>query len=129
MDENEPYAAEARERWGGTDEYRESQRRTSAYTTQEWLDLRAQSDAIEAEFAACLAAGEPAGGARAKAAAEAHRRHIDAWFYPCTHGMQTGLAEMYVQDPRFRSHYDDVAPGLADYVHDAILANAYDHIA
>ena len=38
--------------------------------------------------------------------------------------MHRGLAEMYVTDPRFTAAYDDVAPGLARYVRDAILANA-----
>jgi hypothetical protein len=31
---------------------------------------------------------------------------------------------MYVADPRFTKHYDDQRPGLAQYVHDAIMANA-----
>jgi hypothetical protein len=31
---------------------------------------------------------------------------------------------MYLADPRFTQHYEDVAPGLAQYVHDAIHANA-----
>jgi DNA-binding transcriptional MerR regulator len=33
-------------------------------------------------------------------------------------------AEMYVADERFAKRYEDVAPGLARYVHDAITANA-----
>lgn len=32
------------------------------------------------------------------------------------------LAESYVADPRFAKHYDEVAPGLAAYVRDAIVA-------
>jgi DNA-binding transcriptional MerR regulator len=123
------HAQEARDRWGDTDAYRESHRRTSGYTKDDWLSVRDEAAVIEAELAGCLAAGEPAEGARAKAAAEAHRRHIDTWFYPCSYEMHVGLAEMYVQDPRFRAHYDDVQQGLADYVHDAITANALDHIA
>jgi hypothetical protein len=35
-----------------------------------------------------------------------------------------GLAEMYIADERFAKRYEDVAPGLARYVHDAITANA-----
>jgi hypothetical protein len=31
---------------------------------------------------------------------------------------------MYVADERFRRSYDEVAPGLAHYVHDAIAASA-----
>ena len=38
--------------------------------------------------------------------------------------MQRALAEMYVTDERFTKHYEDLAPGLAAYVHDAIVANA-----
>jgi hypothetical protein len=31
---------------------------------------------------------------------------------------------MYVADERFTKNYDDMAPGLAQFVHDAIHANA-----
>jgi hypothetical protein len=31
---------------------------------------------------------------------------------------------MYITDDRFMRRYDDVAPGLAQYVHDAILLAA-----
>lgn len=123
------HAQETRDRWGDTDAYRESHRRTSAYTKQDWLRIREQSAAVEAELAACLTAGEPADGPRAKAAAEAHRRHIDECYYPCSYEMHAGLADMYVADPRFRAHYDDIRLGLAEYVHDAIIANALDHLA
>jgi DNA-binding transcriptional MerR regulator len=122
------YAAEVEERWGDTDAYRESHRRTSSYTKEDWQRQAAETEAIEAELAACLEAGEPSDGPRAKAAAERHREHIDRWFYPCSHEMQVGLAEMYVADPRFTAHYDERSPGLAEYVRDAILANAIDRL-
>jgi hypothetical protein len=38
--------------------------------------------------------------------------------------MHVGLAEMYVADARFKAHYDERAPGLAEYVAEAIRANA-----
>jgi MerR family transcriptional regulator, thiopeptide resistance regulator len=56
--------------------------------------------------------------------AEAMREHISRWFYACSHGMHTGLADMYEADPRFTAHYDDRAPGLARFVAEAIRANA-----
>jgi hypothetical protein len=31
---------------------------------------------------------------------------------------------MFVSDPRFRARYEDIAPGLAEYVAAAIGANA-----
>ena len=57
-------------------------------------------------------------------AAEAHRAQIDSSFYPCTLEMHRALAQMYVADPRFTATYEAMAPGMAQYVHDAIEANA-----
>ena len=123
------HAQEAHDRWGDTDAYRESRRRTSAYGKDDWIRMRGEQEAVEAELAACLAADESPDGQRAKTAAEQHRRHIDTWFYPCSYEMHVGLADMYLADPRFSAYYDDRHPGLAQYVHGAILANAVDHTA
>ena len=73
---------------------------------------------------AALDAGVPAESEQAMALAEEHRAQISRHYYQCTYEIQVGLAEMYLADPRFRAHYDDQRPGLAQYVHDAILANA-----
>ena len=118
------HAAEAEERWGGSEAYRHSQARTRSYTKAEWLSIRREAEGIEAEFATALGDGVPADGERALEAAEAHRRHIDRWFYPCDPAMHLALAEMYEADPRFKAHYDERAPGLAHYVAQAIRAAA-----
>lgn len=122
------YQEETQERWGHTEAYRESQRRTSRYTKEDWARQASESGDIEGAFVAAMQAGLPSDSAEAKAAAERHRLQIDTWFYPCSHEMQTGLAEMYVADPRFTAHYEARAAGLAQYVHDAIVANAIDHL-
>ena len=31
-----------------------------------------------------------------------------------------GLAEMYNEDPRFRKNYEELAPGLASFMRDAV---------
>jgi hypothetical protein len=71
-----------------------------------------------------MRAGEPATGVAAMGLAEAHRRHISRWFYECALARHCALAELYVSDPRFEETYEEVAGGLARYVHDAIVANA-----
>jgi hypothetical protein len=38
--------------------------------------------------------------------------------------MHRNLAEMYIADERFKVSYEKVAPGLARYVHEAVLVNA-----
>ncbi len=117
------YAEEARERWGHTVAYRESSRRTARYGEADRAAIRAEAEAIEARLAELMAAGEPAGGEAARAAAEAHRDHLARWFDPCPPAMHRGLAEIYVAHPRFVAHDDERAPGLAIYAHDAIVAS------
>ncbi|MFI8285504.1 MerR family transcriptional regulator [Streptomyces albidoflavus] len=118
------YADEARQRWGHTDAYRESQRRTASYTKADWQRLKGEFDALHARVAELLAQGVPADAPEAMDAAEEHRRFIDGAHYPCDARMHTCLADMYVTDPRFTATYEAIRPGLAQYLHDAIHANA-----
>lgn len=123
------WAAEAEERWGDTDAWRESQRRAATYTKEDWAEMKAQSDVALRAYADAMTGGVAATSERAMALAEANRQFISRWFYDCSHAMQRNLAEMYIVDERFRATYDTVAPGLAQYVHDAIIANANAHDA
>jgi DNA-binding transcriptional MerR regulator len=118
------YEEEARQRWGGTAAYAESARRTERYTKQDWLEVKTESEAIEAAFATLMDEGVLPGDPRAMDVAERHRLQVDRRFYPCSSEMHVGLAGMYVADPRFAKHYDDRRPGLARYVCDAVKANA-----
>jgi MerR family transcriptional regulator, thiopeptide resistance regulator len=121
------WADEAEQRWGETDAFGESQRRTALYTKQDWERIKAESADINAGFAELMRAGQPADSVSAMAVAEAHRTHIDRWFYPLPYSMHRNLAGMYLQDPRFMATYERQATGLAQYVHDAIIANADRH--
>ncbi len=118
------YAGEVQERWGDTEAYKESSRRTKNYAKDDLAKIKAESDGIEAGLAAVMAEGEPAEGDRAMELAEAARLHIDRWFYPCSTAMHSGLADMYTADERFKAHYEDRAEGLAGFVAQAIKANA-----
>ena len=120
----EEYQEEARERWGDTEAWRQSQERTSQYTKADWQAIKAEMDGINARFVEALQAGEPADGERAMDAAEAHRQHITRWFYDCPAEMHANISEMYVSDPRFAKTYEDIHAGLAQYVRDAVHANA-----
>jgi DNA-binding transcriptional MerR regulator len=123
----EQYAEETERRWGGTEAYRESQRRTAAYTKEDWQRLRARTDDLNARLAALIDAGAAPASAEAMDLAEEHRRQICGAFYACDHEMHAGLGEMYVTDERFTRTYDAVRPGLAAFLRDAIAANAARH--
>ena len=120
----EEYAAEAEQRWGKKDAYRESVRRTGAYGAAEWETIQAEVEGIVLRFAACRSEGAAADSEAAIQLAEEHREHIDRWFYACSPQMHAGLAEMYVHDERFAEFFDKHGEGLSSYVADAIRANA-----
>lgn len=121
---DQEWEQEARERWGDTDAYKESVRRTRTYDDAAKARIAAELETIEADFAEAMKAGVPAEDPLARGIAERARLHIDSWYYPCPPRMHAGLAEMYTADERFRAHYDDRADGLAEYVAAAIRANA-----
>jgi len=118
------YAEEAERRWGQTDAWKESQRRTAAYGKDDWIAIRTQEQANLQAFAEALRSGEPATGTVAMDLAEEHRQHICRWFYECSHALHRSVSCLYVTDPRFTANFDKVEKGLAQYVYDAIGANA-----
>ena len=124
---SDEYQQEAEDRWGETDAWKQSASRTKRYTKADWAQIKAEQDAVNAAFVAALTSGQPATSEAAMDAAEAHRLSIHTRFYDCSHDFQRNLADMYVADPRFTKTYEDLAPGLAAYVRDAIHANADRH--
>ena len=118
------YEAEVEERWGETDAYAQSKRKTAAYSKDDWLQILAEGEDIEARFAAALQSGVPADSEQAMDLAEEHRQQISRNFYDCPPEMHAGLGRMYVEDERFTAHYEQRAPGLAQYVSTAVQANA-----
>ena len=119
----EDHAEEAERRWGETEAYKESNRRVSRYGKEDWLRLKSEAEEVQARLAAAFEAGLAPDSEEAMAAVEAHRQHISRWFYECTYEVHRGLAEMYLTDERFRSHYDTQTPGLAAFIREAAHAN------
>ena len=120
---SEDYEVEAQQRWGDTDAWRQSQQRTSKLTKQQWIEIREAGDDLNRRLAAAMGSGAAPGSTEAMDLAEEHRRAIET-FYDCSPEMHRHLGDMYVQDERFTRTYDDVAPGLARWLRDAIHANA-----
>lgn len=118
------YQEEVEERWGHTDAYRESQRRTQRYTKEDWQRFKTESDEINGTIATLMDQGVTPADPRAMDAVERHRLQIDTWFYPCSREMHRELGKMYVADPRFAATYEKIRRGMAQYMCDAIAANA-----
>lgn len=118
------YADEVEQRWGGTEAYAESARRTSGYTKADWARFKEQSEDWGRRLFEAMDAGQAPESEPVMELAEEHRRQISEWFYECSYEIHTGLADMYLADERFTRHYERIKPGMAQYLHDAIHANA-----
>ncbi len=118
------YEDEVKERWGETEAYRESARRTARYTKEDWKRFKAESEEITTALIAAFDRGLPSTDPEVLDIVERHRQQIGTWFYECPPEMHANLGRMYVADPRFTKTYEDMRPGLAQYVCDANVANA-----
>jgi DNA-binding transcriptional MerR regulator len=112
------YADEAKQKWGNTDAYKESARKTARYTKEDWARIQSRNNEIYQKFIDNMAQG-PAGEKVQEAVAE-WRQNITDNFYNCTPEIARGLGEMYVSDPRFTANIDKFKEGLAAFMRDAI---------
>ena len=107
------YAAEAKEKWGKTDAYKEYEQKEK------------KNDPSEALMALFAEAGKlrhlsPA-SAEAQAAVAGIQTFITDNFYTCTKQILAGLGQMYVADERFKANIDAAGgDGTADFVSRAI---------
>ncbi|MER7419401.1 MerR family transcriptional regulator [Micromonospora peucetia] len=118
------HAEEAEQRWGGTEAYRESNRRVSGYSKDDWLRNKAENEDWARRFVEVISSGVAADSPAAMELAEEHRQLIGRWFYECSYEIHTGLADMYVADERFTAYFEKIRPGAAAYLSEAIHANA-----
>ena len=118
--EFEKYKAEAREKWGKTDAYKEHGEKTKGYSKQKWNDLAEGMDAIMGEFALAMKNGEKPDSDAAQALVKKLQNHITEHYYRCTDQILAGLGQMYVADERFRNNIDKHADGTAAFICEAI---------
>ena len=117
------YEKEARERWGDTAAYKESERRTAGYSQSDWNDLSAEMDAIMAGFAELKSNGVAPDDEPARLQVEKLKQFITERMYTCTDEILSGLGQMYVADDRFTKNIDKHGDGTAEYVSAAVKAH------
>ena len=117
--QQEAFAAEAKQRWGGTDAYRESQAKTAGKSDDQ---LRQDGGDLMAFFAQLgeLKTGCPDGNEAQSLVAEL-QKFITEHYYNCTKQILSGLGQMYVADERFKANIDSVGgEGTAEFAAKAI---------
>ena len=114
------YAEEAKQRWGGTDAYKESEQKTVDYSAEKWGDVNAGMNVVFAEFASVLKDGKTPESEAAQSLVKKLQQYITDNFYTCTNEILRGLGQMYVADERFKANIDKNKSGTAEFVSEAI---------
>ena len=118
--EFEKYKAEAQEKWGSTDAYKEHQEKTKGYSKDKWNSMAAGMDAIMGRFAAAMKNGDTPDSGAAQDLVKALQNHITENYYTCTKEILFGLGQMYVTDERFKANIDKHGDGTAAFICEAI---------
>lgn len=114
----EKYAMEAKERWGNTDAYKESQAKTKSYDESKWKDVMENAGSILQEFADCRDC-EP-GSEQVQNIVKKWQDYITDNFYTCSKEMLSCLGMMYIGDERFTENIDKFGKGTAEFIARAI---------
>ena len=118
--EFDKYKAEAKEKWGKTDAYKEYAEKAKSYSKEKWSSLAEGMDHIMEEFSVCLKSGATPDSAEAQNLVKMLQSHISENYYLCTNEILAGLGQMYVADERFKNNIDKHADGTAAFICEAI---------
>ena len=120
IDENEQkYGKEIRAKYG-EEAIAQSNQKLKNMTKQDHEQITALSDKIMKTLLEAFKTGDPA-GEEARKAAELRREWIAFYWGSYSKQAHAGIAQMYVDDPRFTAYYDKHQPGLAAFLRDAVL--------
>lgn len=114
------YQKEAKTRWGHTAAFKQSTERVKKMGKAGLQKVMAEGRQIETDLAQVMS--KPATDPMVQSIVTRHRAQINH-FYDVSDQIYRGLADLYLTDGRFFKHYEDIAPGLAQFVHDAIMAS------
>ncbi|MGH4123565.1 MAG: MerR family transcriptional regulator [Clostridium sp.] len=114
----EKYAEEAKQKYGNTEAYKESAKKTSKYTKADWAKINITNEKIYGEIVANMHKGitDP----EVQNAVAELRQEITSNFYNCTIEIFRGLGDLYVNDERFTANIDKHKEGLAKFLSEAI---------
>lgn len=98
---------------------KESQERVRQMSKAQWQAVKKDGGEIPRALAALMESHAKPNDARVQALIARHHAWIGQ-FYTVTPEIYRGLGQMYVEDARFRAHYDQHRAGLADFMRAAM---------
>ncbi|ASJ54767.1 MerR family transcriptional regulator [Brevibacillus formosus] len=119
IDDNESqYGEEIRAKYGN-DQVDKSNQKIKGMTEQEYAALEQLNEELHETLAQAFATGDPA-HELAQKAADFHRQWLSFYWDSYSKEAHAGVAQMYVDDPRFTAYYDKDQPGVAEFLRDAV---------
>ena len=113
-DQEDQYFSEAYERWGTSRQWLEYAERKAMCSEQEQKKDTVRLKNVESELAQAKRKGLAPTSDKVLELIDEHRQAL-SWFH-VTPSMHVILGRMYVADPRFRRHYEQLEPGLAKWM-------------
>jgi DNA-binding transcriptional MerR regulator len=113
------YDGEVQERWGDSWQYAESEEKWTSYSKEEKAAIKAEGERLTVAMVSENPSAAPDDPGVQAAIAEYHA-YINQYFYSCDLAQLRGLADMWASDPRFSANYDQVRPGGAAFVREAV---------
>ncbi len=110
------YQKEVEDRWGKTNEYKQSIKRTEKYTKEDWDRITIEQETIYNK----MAAYDDFKSDEIGKLVNKWQNHISKYYYDCSDTVLVGLAEMYVADDRFRCNLNKTKEGFAEFLNNAI---------
>lgn len=104
------YEAEAKQRWGETDAYKERAEKTASYSKHKWQDVTDGLMTVLAKFAECMKDGHAVDSTETRTLVKELQNYITENYYTCTDEILAGLGQMYIADERFKNNIDKHTP-------------------
>lgn len=112
------YAKEVKERWGGSDAYIESEKKTKNYDKEQWQQINEESGKLLKKFTINM--DKAPDSKEVQVIVKAWQDFITKNFYKCTNEILSGLGLMYSADERFKKNIDKNGEGTAEFMSKAI---------
>jgi len=112
------YEEEAKERWGNTPQYAESQRKWKNFTKAQKEAIKQKGGEITARMVGT--AQSSTSDEDIQQAVADYYTYLTESFYSCDVDFLRNLADMWVADPRFAVNYDRIREGGAEFVRQAV---------
>ncbi|MDZ5254566.1 MerR family transcriptional regulator [Clostridium sp. LIBA-8841] len=115
---NKLYEDEVEKKYGESDAYNESKKKTSKYSKEDWNNIMEEIDGVYRELAELK--DRDVSDEKVQELVHNWRMLITKNFYNCSIEIFSGLADMYIYDERFTKNIDKYGEGFANFLSEAM---------